>query len=709
MARFADRLLQDEPWSGLIMGNHALARAMIEAGVMVATTYPGSPTPEIAAALTSVPEERRPYYFEYSTNEKVALEVAAGASLNGHLAVTFFKSVGLNVASDSLVQLGLLEMIGGMVVILGDDPGLNSSQNEQDNRHFARMSYIPMFEPATPQEAYEMFLEAARLSREHRRPIFLRLTTHVCHAKEVVRFGARSTVPPDWTSRFDPANGPYVPITETVFPMKRRTFEKLAAFEELASASRFNVLHAKAGGRPAERTPEGAPGAHSRSGASEAERRLGVIASGLPALAVLENLHAAQAPVDLLKLGFSYPLPGRLIREFLAAHDEVLIVEELDRVMETEVKAIAWDAGARCRIHARAGAEELMGEFTPDRTWRLLARAWPERFPAERAPGGEAIARAAEVARGAGKGAAQGSGSETPAGAPVPSRLPQLCPGCGHRSAFHAIKQTIPPGTITVADIGCHTMGYMPPYEMGQVLLCMGHATATASGLALHNPDRKVIAFMGDSTLFHAALPGIVNAVVRDHDVTLVVLENGTTAMTGHQPRVGSGEVGAKIPLPEMFAGLGVKFIREVDAYSQAKLAEHLREAMAHKGFAVIIAHHPCMLKFMRETRAKRPDAKVRQVMIDQAMCTRAHVCLREFACPTFVYHEDGSVTVHEDLCIGDGSCQQTCPAAAIVRPPEARATARSPEGPGAARPPQGPAAVRPPEAPRRTDQGGRA
>ncbi|MFH1144773.1 MAG: thiamine pyrophosphate-dependent enzyme [Candidatus Eisenbacteria bacterium] len=639
MPSFADRLLQAEPWSGLIMGNHALARAMVEAGVMVATTYPGSPTPEIAAALDAVPEARRPYYFEISTNEKVALEVAAGASLNGHLATTFFKSVGLNVASDTLVQLGLMEMIGGIVVILGDDPGVNSSQNEQDNRHFARMSYIPMFEPATPQEAYEMFLAAARLSREQRRPLFVRMTTHVCHAKEVVRFGPRAAGEPDWTPRFDPANGPYIPITETVFPMKRRTLAKLNDFEEYANGSRFTE-------------------SVSPNGAGPAGRRRGVIACGLPALAVLENLHASGAPVSLLKLGFTYPLPVRRIREFIAAHDEVWIVEELDRVMETEIKAIAWDAGARCRLLCREDPEEQMGEFTPDRTWRLLASHWPDAFAPAAGPGA--------VAEPAGARAEPGM---------IP-RLPQLCPGCGHRSAFHAIRTTIPPGTITVADIGCHTMGYMPPYEMGQVLFCMGHATATASGLALRNPDRKVIAFMGDSTLFHAALPGIVNAVVRNHNVTLVVMENGTTAMTGHQPRPGSGEVGEKIPLPEMFAALGVKFVRDVDAYTQSKLAEHLREAMAYPGFAVIIAHHPCMLKFMREMRSKRPDTKVRQVVVDQETCDRSHVCVSEFGCPSFVFHDDGSVTVHEDLCIGDGSCQQTCPTAAIVRPRESKADA---------------------------------
>ncbi len=637
MARLQENLMRPEAWSAYIMGNHALARAMIESGVKVATTYPGSPTPEIAAALTAVPEAQRPYYFEYSTNEKVALEIAVGASLNGHLSTVFFKSVGLNVASDSLVQLSLLELIGGMVVVLGDDPGANSSQNEQDNRHFARMAYIPMFEPASPQELYDMYREAVRLSQQQHAPIFVRMTTHVAHAKEVVRFGPLAVGSPDWTPRFAARNGPYVPITDTVFPLKRRALKKLAEFERCAETSRFNAVL----------SPNG-------SGAI-AGKRLGLISASLPVLSLLENLTASGQPVDLLRLGLSYPLPRRTILDFLAAHDEVLVVEELDRVMATEVKAIAWDGGARCKILERVGDEDLMGEFDPRRTEGLLSRTWPEVFP-PREPVPVSPAETALTAR-------------------VVKRLPQMCPGCGHRSAFHAVRTAIPPGAITVADIGCHSMGFMPPYNMGEVLLCMGHATATGSGLALHNDQRPVIAFMGDSTLFHAALPGVVNAIVRNHNVTLVVLENGTTAMTGHQPRAGSGEVGEKIPLPEMFAALGAKFVRDVDAYNQAKLADYLKEAMAYPGFAVIIARHPCMLKFMREQRAKRPDLKVKQVHVDPAKCEKLHVCVSEFACPSFILHDDGSVTVHEDLCIGDGSCLQTCPVQAIERP-----------GPGGAR-----------------------
>ncbi|MBW2529954.1 MAG: indolepyruvate ferredoxin oxidoreductase, partial [Deltaproteobacteria bacterium] len=367
MAKLKDRLVDPAAWSDLIMGNEALARAMIDTGTRVITTFPGSPTPEIGAALTAVAPEARPYRFEWSVNEKVALEVATGASLNGHPACCFFKSVGLNVASDSLVQLGLMELIGGMVVILGDDPGANSSQNEQDNRWFARMSYIPMLEPATPQEAYDMYREALRLSRERKMPVFLRLTTHVCHAREVVDvepFDDGVADGYDWEPRFKPENGPYVPITVTVFPLKRKALAKLREFETWADTCAFNGVLAPGG---AGKAPDG--------------KRLGVVASSLAANSVIECLTAAGKPVDLLKLGVTYPLPRGLVAQFLADHDEVLVIEELDRVHETEIKALAYEEGAACKLLGRTDVEDLMGELGPRRTWGLLHGAWPDLFP----------------------------------------------------------------------------------------------------------------------------------------------------------------------------------------------------------------------------------------------------------------------------------------------------------------------------------------
>ena len=221
MKHMGDMLMREEAFEEIVMGNTAIVRAMIEAGTRVVTSYPGSPTPEIATALRSIPKEKRPFYFEFSTNEKVATEVAFGAAMNGHLSTVFFKSVGLNVAADTFVQLSLMDIPGGMVVVLGDDPGANSSQNEQDNRHFAHMSYTPVLEPSNPSEGYLFYKEAARLSRKYHMPVILRLTTHVCHAKEKVAFSAFTPPRADDTPRFDVTDGPRIPLTQEALRKKK--------------------------------------------------------------------------------------------------------------------------------------------------------------------------------------------------------------------------------------------------------------------------------------------------------------------------------------------------------------------------------------------------------------------------------------------------------------------------------------------------------
>jgi indolepyruvate ferredoxin oxidoreductase alpha subunit len=250
-----------------------------------------------------------------------------------------------------------------------------------------------------------------------------------------------------------------------------------------------------------------------------------------------------------------------------------------------------------------------------------------------------------------------------------------MCPGCGHRSAFHAIKKAIEDTDITVADIGCHTLGFLPPYQVGELMMCMGASTAIGSGLSLFNDTRKVIAFLGDSTFFHAGLPGIINALFNKHNLTLILMENGTTAMTGHQDHAASGknfnEPTDIIPLRRILEGLGVKHIYETDTYQQSKLTEMVKEAVEINEFSVVIAKHPCMLKFTREQRRK-PDYQPRKVDIDQQKCKRFYECIEEFACPTFTRTDDQRVKINPDLCIGDGSCLQTCQAQAIT-PPQIR------------------------------------
>ena len=622
MKQMGTMLMREGPFEEIVMGNTALVRAMIETGTRVVTSYPGSPTPEIATAIRSIPREELPFYFEFSTNEKVATEVAFGAAINGHLSTVFFKSVGLNVASDTFVQLSHMRILGGMVVVLGDDPGANSSQNEQDNRHFAHMCYTPVLEPSNPREVYLFYKEAARVARKYHMPVILRLTTHVCHAKEKVAFSAFTPIQPDNTPRFDVSNGPQIPLAEEALIKKREALRKLGEIERIANVSNINQL------------------------IDNRNRRRGIITMGLPYLSLMDVLEKVSEKPDVLKLGFVHPIPRKIVEAFVTSHDEVKILEELDNLLEKDVKSLAYDAGLKTRILGKVDSEAWIGEYTADKIQDVLNDTWPDmleaRHPAAVLP---------EV---------------------VLARPPQMCPGCGHRSAFHAIKKALSGQDITVADIGCHTLGYLPPYEMGQVMMCMGASPGIGSGLSLFNTSRKVVVFMGDSTFFHAGMPGILNAVFNRHPITLILMDNGTTAMTGHQDHAAVGKnfngPTDKVPVRQVLEGLGVKHIYEVDTYQQSRLTELVETAVNNLEFSVVIARHPCMLKFVREARRK-PGYQLKQVHIDQTLCNQAHACVASFGCPTFSRHTDGKVTINPDLCIGDGSCLQTCPTRAIEKP----------------------------------------
>ncbi len=610
-------LVQEEPFSEIVIGDTAIVRAMVEAGVKVVTSYPGSPTPEIGAAIGTIPHDERPFYFEYSTNEKVALEIAYGASINGHLSTVFFKSVGLNVASDTFVQLSHMNLIGGMVVVLGDDPGAHSSQNEQDNRHYAELSYMPVFEPSTPTEIYTFFKKAAEISTKRKMPVILRLTTHTCHQKERVFFDGWKRKEYDFSPKFNVSNGPYVPVASAVFPLKRKALEKLDSIRFSEECRFFNQ--------------------YINNGSSR-----GIITMGTTYLSLMELVKNISDKPDILKLGMVYPLSEEEILSFLKSHREVKILEELDPCLEKMIKALAFDNGIKCKIVGKNKISDFIGEYTPDKVREIMSECWSDIFPAS---------------------------TFEKKDIPVPARPAQLCPGCGHRSAYYAIKKVLDENDIKVGDIGCHTLGFLPPYNMVQMLMSMGASTGIASGLSLFNKERKVVCFLGDSTFFHAGMPGIVNAVFNKHNITLIILENGTTAMTGHQEHPGTGhnfdEETVALPIKDVLEGFGIKNITIVDTYQQKKLTEAVKNAVNKEGFSVVIAKHPCMLKFAKLQKRKGSFIQ-RHVHVDKETCEQIHECLKFFGCPSFSINNDMSVTVNKDLCIGDGSCIQTCPVSAI-------------------------------------------
>ncbi len=611
MKKTGEILMGKDPFEEILMGNEAVVRAMIETGTKVVASYPGSPTPEIAAAILSIPEDLRPFYFEFSVNEKVATEVAFGAALNGNLSCAFFKSVGLNVALDSFIQLTLMNIIGGMVVVLGDDPGANSSQNEQDNRNVYKMSRVTVLEPASPKEAYEYYKHAAALAVKEQTVVVLRLTTHVCHARQKIRFRALKTAGPVRTD-FNRDNGPYIALTVMALDMKRNSIQKLKRAGQYIQQACLN-----------------------REIKSENSRNKGIITSGLTFLSVLDVLELSSYQPDILKLGAVNPLDQEPVLSFLNTHDEVLVLEELDNLLELQIKSLAFDHGVKTKLRGKTEDEDFVGEYTPDKTRDKLAAVWPDMVTPAPVPPALPF--------------------------PVPPRPAQMCPGCGHRSAFFAIKKALEKKDVTVADIGCHTLGYMQPYEMGEVLMCMGASTGMASGLSLFNEQKRVVAFLGDSTFFHAGLPGLINTVFNHHNITLIIMENGTTAMTGHQDHAGS-----VIPVENLLKGLGIDSITSCDTYNQPKLTQLVKASLDIKGISVVIAKHPCMLKFTRQKR-KKPGFVQKHVDIDPKTCTQIHDCVERFGCPTFIRRPGGSVGINLDLCIGDGSCRQTCPQNAIA------------------------------------------
>ena len=610
MKKLGDLLTGENPFKEILMGNEAIVRAMIETRTKVVASYPGSPTPEIATAILSIPKDKRPFYFEFSVNEKVATEVAFGAALNGNLSCAFYKSVGLNVALDTFVQLGLMNIIGGMVVVLGDDPGANSSQNEQDNRNVLKMSRVPVFEPASPQEAYEYYKYAAALAKKEHTVVVVRLTTHVCHARQKISFDSY-TAENTYQTDFNPKNGPYIALTSMALDMKRESIKKLHRSKQYIKDAGLN-----------------------KELISDNSRKKGIITSGLTYLSVLDVFEKARFRPDILKLGAVNPLEGSCILSFLKGHDEVLILEELDDILELQIKSMAYDSGQKTKVIGKTDDEDYVGEYTPDKVMDKISLVWPDMITDEP----KAVVLPIKV----------------------PARPAQMCPGCGHRSAFFAIKKALKDEDVTVADIGCHTLGYMPPYNIGEILMCMGASSGMASGLSLFNDKKKVVAFLGDSTFFHAGLPGLINTIYNNHNITLIIMENGTTAMTGHQDHAGN-----KIPIESLLKGLGIENILTCDTYNQSKLTDIVKTAMQIKGFSAVIATHPCMLKFTRLQR-KKPGFAQKHITINQETCTKTHECVERFGCPTFIRNPDDSIDINLDLCIGDGSCGPSCPEQAI-------------------------------------------
>jgi len=609
----------------LLLGNEAIARGAIEAGVAFASTYPGTPSSEISLNLFQMSHESE-MYFEYSTNEKVSLEVAAAAANAGVRSMCMMKHVGLNVAADPLLTLAYIGVKAGMVVLTADDPFMFSSQNEQDNRYYAKLAGIPLMEPSTIQEAKDLIGYAFELSEKLNEPVLFRTTTRINHSSGIVELGP--ITPPVTQGDFtkDPLN--LVPVPVVARKLHVRLLENIETGRALADKSRYNFT---AGDGP-----------------------WGIICNGVSYNYVVDTV--AELGIDdkvtILRLGFSHPLPENLIKDFLKKCEKVLMVEEGEPYLEEAVKALAYETGLSLPINGKA--DDLFSrlyEYNPALVRKCIAHYFG--LP-------HSSVEATDV-------------SDLP---DIPQRPPTLCAGCSHRATFYAVKKAAKGmETIYPSDIGCYTLGLLPPLSTADFLVCMGSSAGTACGFS-QVTDKKIIAFIGDSTFFHSGIPGLVNAVFNNHNLTLVILDNGTTAMTGHQPHPGVDMTRLnldgfnRIAIEPVVRALGVPHITTIKPYKVKKSIAAIKEAILYDGVSVVISEEICALY------SKALKEKQRRPFYVSDKCKDHKTCLMELACPAF-YMWDGRVKIDENLCTGCALCAQICPENAILPVKKETATAK--------------------------------
>ncbi len=577
----------------LLSGNEAIVRGAAEAGVRVAASYPGTPCTEILEGLAELDGVEA----MWSVNEKVAFETGLGASFTGARALVAMKHVGLNVAADPLFSASYTGVEGGLVVVVGDDPTAHSSQNEQDSRHYARAAKIPLLEPANSQEAKDMLVQAFELSERFDTPVLFRLTTRVCHSKSVVRLNKLPVRPRpgrDFQGDFDK----YVLLPRQALVRHAAIENRLEQLSEMAENTRLNRCGIRS-------------------------EMLGVITSSVTYHYVREVFPEA----SVLKLGMTYPLPARLIRDFAARVDRLLVIEELDPFLEEQVRALGIEVEGK-EVFPR------VGELTPER----IRRSFEEREPAE-----------------------VESGSID-----VPRRAPRICPGCQYLGIYSILSRL----DVTVAgDIGCYTMGALPPYHAIDSVVCMGASIGTALGMqkALgREAERPVLAVIGDSTLLHSGVAGLMDLVYNQGKVTVLVMDNGTTAMTGLQGHPGNGKTadGRQVPridLEQLLKAIGIDWVRVVNAYDPVSTEQTLREALAHPHPAVVISRNPCLLN--------EPQPVIRQAFVDVEKCTSCGECYKLGCLAIESERLDlrSVARINWDLCVGCGLCVATCPEKAIT------------------------------------------
>ena len=570
-----------------MLGNEAIARGAYEAGVKVSAAYPGTPSTEISENIVQYDE----IYAEWSPNEKVATEVAIGASISGVRAIASMKHVGVNVASDPLYTISYGGVGGGLVLVAADDPGIYSSQNEQDTRCVARAAMVPVLEPSDSQEAKDFVKCAYEISEKYDTPVIVRTTTRLAHSQGTVTLEDRVEVA-DKPYERNPGKFVMMPVNA----IKRHVYVEKRMKALVEDGCSFAINRAEYN-----------------------DTSIGFITSGIPYQYVKE----ACPDASVLKLGMVHPLPRKLIEEFASRVDKVYIFEELEPVIEEQVKS--WGIQAE-------GKElfTVQGEYSANLLReRVLKQEVCLKQPAD-----------------------------------VPARPPILCPGCPHRSVFSVLNRL---GIHAAGDIGCYTLGAVPPLNVIDTTICMGASISTLHGMEKAKGREYIknwVAVIGDSTFLHTGVNSLMNMVYNQGTGTVMILDNSTTGMTGHQDHAATGKTlkGDTVPAINMFElcrAMGIEHVTEVNAFDTKELEKIVKEEVARDAISVIITKSPCVL-----LKGNVFPYKCRPV--DDA-CKKCGMCLKP-GCPALTKKEDGTIAIDETMCNGCGLCEQLCKFGAIER-----------------------------------------
>jgi len=593
----------------LLSGNEALALGAYHAGIAVASAYPGTPSTEILEAIAQFDD----IYAEWSTNEKVAMELGLGAAYAGVRTLVSMKQVGLNVAADPFMAASTTGINGGLVVICAGDPGIHSSQNEQDSRHYARLAKVPMLEPSDSQEAYDLMACAFDISEEFDTPVLVYATTRLSHSKSLVEVNRRRAVPakqPGFIS--DIEKYVMLPVYARLrHPLVEERMVKLAAYTETFP---YNQI-------------------------LRGDRKLGIVTSGVAYQYAREVFPTA----SFLKLGMTYPLPRNLLHQFAEQVDRLVVIEELDPFLEENIQAM--------------GIKVTGKEFIP-RVGELNASIVEEAGRQAGLLDKPAEEQKTDVAQG------------------LPRRPPLLCPGCPHAGIFFALstmgqrskllddrgKAQEESKLIITGDIGCYTLATYPPLRAMDTTACMGASIGQALGMEKAGVGSKIVAVIGDSTFLHSGITGLVDAVYNQAQITIIILDNGTTAMTGHQDHPGTGisAQGKKtkaVELERLVRGIGVDDVKVVDAFDMKALRAAVRSSVDSPELSVIIVRGTCSVLLRTRSGSRAVDVE---------KCDRCGVCLK-IGCPA-IQSENGQVYIDAALCAGDACtiCEQLCPKKAI-------------------------------------------